>query len=323
MFSRSATAPSIQPCTNWSRKAGSRPSGSRPKTIGELSSTRSLAWEGSSCRRKPPIGSASRAQSRACCGWRRPEMRVQHWFYTIPLRLRSIFQRRQVEQDLDEELQYHLDKKIEELLSRGLDPVEARNVALRAMDGLTQRKEECRDTRRVNLIDNAIQDLRYGVRVLAKAPGFTAVAVLTLALGIGANTAIFSVIDAVLLKPLNLPDPDRVVQLLVFSPGRAKGQNVNVASLVEFNIYRERREVFDQVAAYDAVKGINLTGVDSPEQLRRMLVSFDYFSLFGAHTVLGRTFSEQEDRPGGPHVAVISQELRNRHLPAKIRSVRS
>src|SRR5262244_884655 len=314
MFSRSATAPSIQRCTNWSRKAGSRPSGSRPKTIGEPSSTRSLAWSASSCRRKPQIGSASRAQSRAWCGWRRPEMRVQHWFYTIPLRLRSIFRRRQVERDLDEELQYHLDRKIEESLSRGLDPAEARNAALRAMDGLTQRKEECRDARRVNLIDNAMQDLRYGVRVLAKAPGFTAVAVLTLALGIGANTAIFSVIDAVLLKPLNLPDPDRIVQLMLFSPGWAQGQNANAASVFQFNIYRERRDVFDQIAAYDAVKGINLTGVDPPEQLRRMFVSFDYFSLFGAHTVLGRTFTEQEDRPGGPHVAIISQELRNRRF---------
>src|SRR5262249_31030477 len=153
--------------------------------------------------------------------------------------------------DLDEELQYHLDNKIEELLSRGLDPAEARNAAVRAMDGLTQRKEECRDARRVNLIDHAIQDLRYGVRVLAKAPGCTAVAILTLALGIGAHTAIFSVIDAVLLKPLNLPDPDRVVQLMLFSPGWAPGQNANTASLLEFNVYRERREVFDQVAAYD------------------------------------------------------------------------
>src|SRR4030095_11508699 len=117
------------------------------------------------------------------------------------------------------------------------------------------------------------------------------------ALGIGANTAIFSVIDAVLLKPLNLPDPDRIVQLTLFSPGR----KTNTASLVEFNIYRERRDVFDQIAAFDAVKGINLTGIDPPEQLRRMRVSVDYFSLFGAHAALGRTFSEQEDRPGGPH----------------------
>src|SRR5215471_11395919 len=115
MFSRSATAPSIQRCTNWSRRAGSPPSGNRPKTIGEPSSTRFLAWEGNSCRGKPQTGSASRAQSRAWCGWRRPDMRLQHWFYTTPLRLRSIFRRRQVEQDLDEELQYHLDKKIEEL----------------------------------------------------------------------------------------------------------------------------------------------------------------------------------------------------------------
>jgi hypothetical protein len=239
---------------------------------------------------------------------------VQHWFYTIPLRLRSLFRRRQVERDLDDELQYHLDRNIEELLSRGLDPAEARNVALRAMDGLMQRKEECRDARRVNLIENAIQDLRYGVRVLAKAPGFTAVAVLTVALGIGANTAIFSVIDAVLLKPLNLPDPDRVVQLMFFSPAAAPGQTVNAASLIDFNIYRERREVFDPVAAYDTVKGIHLTGIDPPEQLRRLRVSVDYFSLFGAHTVLGRTFTEQEDRPGGPHVAVISQALRNRRF---------
>src|SRR5262249_54707284 len=151
-----------------------------------------------------------------------------------------------------------------------------------------------------------------GVRVLAKAPGFTAVAVLTLALGIGANTAIFSVINAVLLKPLNLPDPDRIVQLMLFS-----GRNANTASLFEFNIYRERRDVFDQIAAHDTVKGINLTGVDPPEQLRRMLVSVDYFSLFGAHTVLGRTFTEQEDRPGGPHVAVISQALRNRRFASE------
>jgi predicted permease len=233
-------------------------------------------------------------------------MRWEHWFYTLPLRLRSLFRRENVEQELDEELRYHLEQKVEEYIAQGLKPEEARYAAIRAMDGMEQRKEECRDLRHMNWIDNLIQDLRFGVRMLVKTPGFTAAAVMTLALGIGANTAIFSVVNTVLLRPLPFPDPDRMVQLMLSSPEWAPGKNVDSINEQEFIIWRKERRAFKEVAAYDSGGGVNHTGNGPPEQIKAFHVSAGYFRLFGAPIEIGRTFSDEEDKPGGPRLVVLN-----------------
>ena len=161
-----------------------------------------------------------------------------------------------------------------------------------------------------------LKDILHSVRMFRRSPGFTIAAIAALALGIGANTAIFSVVNAVLLKPLTYPDPDRIVQFLLTSPqGSGPG-----ASVTKFNIWKQQTQVFQEVAAYDfggpglGGPGLNLTGGAFPEQVQGIHVTKDYFRLFGAEVAAGRTFTAEEDRPNGGHVVVLSNGLWKRRF---------
>src|SRR5262245_14916424 len=231
-------------------------------------------------------------------------MRLKHWLYTAPLRLRSLFRHAQVEQELDEELLYHIERQIEENIAKGMTPEEARYAALRAMGGVERRKEECRDTRRVRLIEDLMQDLRYGLRTLRKSPGFTAVAALSLALGVGANTAIFSLVDPIMLRLLPVNEPE---QLVVLKSVDEHGEHDDYFTYSMFKRLRDGVPVFSGVFAggFEETVGSELGG--QSEKVRLSLVSGEYFHVLGVKAVVGRTLTTADDQTPGAHpVAVLS-----------------
>src|SRR6202011_3485370 len=141
-------------------------------------------------------------------------MRPEHWWFTAPLRLKSILRGGRVERELDEELQFHLDHKIEEGIANGLSPKEARYAAMRAMDGLEQRKEEMRDMRRIHWLTDFLDDAHYAIRTLRRTSGLTAFVVITLALGVGMTSASFSMVDGLIFRPYPVPHASSVVTLV-------------------------------------------------------------------------------------------------------------
>jgi putative ABC transport system permease protein len=232
--------------------------------------------------------------------------------YKWPLRFRSLCRRSHVETELADEIQFHLEKQIEQYVAQGMPPENARYAALRDLGGLEQHKEECRDVRRVNIIEDLMRDLRFGGRMLRRNPGFTAVAVLALALGIGANTAIFSVVNAVMLARMPYENPDRLVMVWERSPRTGKA---NVANPVNFLEWQARNHSFERIAAL-VETGASLTGEGEPEQVRRLIVSDGFFQILGVKAIVGRWFTHQEDTPGSDYVVILGEGLWRRRYAA-------
>ena len=214
---------------------------------------------------------------------------------------RNILHKDRVEQELTEEVLAYLELLTDKKVLEGLEPEQARRAALIELGGVEQVKEQVREVSVGQKLERILQDLRYGVRMLFKQPGFTLIALLTLSLGIGANTAIFSIVNAVLLRPFPYEAPERLVILLEhygvggFSP-----------SYPNFADWRVQSTLFDSIVAVRSNESFNFTGSGEPERLQGRLVSAEFFSTLGIKPLIGRDFLAEEDRPDAAPAAILS-----------------
>ncbi len=247
-------------------------------------------------------------------------MRAANWIYTLPLKLRSLFRQRKVDQELDEELRYHIECKTAEYVTKGMTAEEARRAALIKLGGVEQTKEACRDQRRLDLIEDLVQDLRYGLRMLRKAPGFTTVAVLTLALGIGVNTAIFSMVDALVLRPMPVHAPNKIASLT--SHDKAEGHS-NHFSYPDFQEIRdETASIFSDVTGVQPFQmdGLSIKGQSQP--IWTSFVTTNFFQVLGIEPALGYFFQPSEGKiAGSDPVLVLGYSFWKTHLGADPRIV--
>jgi predicted permease len=230
------------------------------------------------------------------------------WLYKFPLRLRSLFRRKEADSDLDRELRFHLEHQIAANIAAGMPPDEARYAALREFGAIERFKEECRDMRKVNWLQDFLQDVGYGVRILRKSPAFTVIAILTLAIGIGANTAIFSMVNSVLLRPLAYHDPQQLYLVREIIPELSSTYPTLPANLRNFRTWQSECHSFDSVAIVESFN-MTLTGFGETEELSGARASANLFDVLGVAPQLGRTFLPQEDAPGSDQVIILTDSF--------------
>jgi len=227
------------------------------------------------------------------------------WYYKLPLRLRSLFRKDRVELDLNDELQFHLQNQIDEYAKQGMNPQEARRAALRSLGGVEQVKEECREACEMNLIENFVRDVRLGLRMLLRNPGFTVLAIVCLTLGIGANAAVSSWVEGILIRPYPLVSHQ---ERLVALSGTVRGERDETSWPDLLDV--QRSCTLCETLFVSNITGATLSIGERAEVTTGSIVSANYFDAIGVHPILGRGFERGEDSGRNAHpVVVISYRL--------------
>src|SRR5438552_8003818 len=227
-------------------------------------------------------------------------------FYRIARRFRSLIRRGKMEAELGEELRFHIERQTAENIAAGMMPDHARQAALSELGGVEQIKEECRDMRRTQWVEAALQDCRFAIRTFRKQPAFTLFVLAILAFGVGSATAVFSVVNGVLLKALPYRTPGNLVRIFgTWEHGSREG-----ISPPDFADYRRRSTSFESIAgASIATPLLNLKAAGDPEQVRSRSVTAGFFSTLGIQPLLGREFRREDEIWKGPADAILSYGL--------------
>lgn len=227
------------------------------------------------------------------------------WYYKLRLRLRSLLRKNKSDLDLSEELQFHLQNQIDEYVAQGMNPQEARHAACRSLGGIEQVKEECREARQVNLVDNFLQDLRYGLRMLRRSPGFTVLVILCLTLGIGANAVVFSWVEGILMRPYPLVSHQ---ERLVALAGTVDNERDETSWPDLLDV--QKSCTLCETLFVSNITGATLSVGERAQTLTGSIVSANYFDAIGVHPILGRGFDPGEDTGRNAHpVVVVSYHL--------------
>jgi putative ABC transport system permease protein len=243
------------------------------------------------------------------------------WLRSNAHRFRSLFRKKAVESDLEQELQFHVERQVAENIAAGMPAQEARHAALLEFGGVEQFKEECRDARGVSRIESLFADLRYGFRTLRRSPGFTAISVVTLALGIGANTAIFSMVNALLLHPYNFRALDSLVRVWE-DRGIDEGFDARYIAPADAEELSKHNQVFEKLTTY-GMRSFSLGAGSEIQPVLGCRVTANFFDVLSVSPAAGRLFSPEEEQPGSDQVAIVSHGFWQRrfagdpHLPGK------